>query len=98
MLELLCGLLIYLLLSLSIAHMWSHADIFTSCRNKIAKIPYIRRPLICPECFSFWAGLGVSFLFNPLSSIIYSIISNIFCGLITHLVADALYKNDILKG
>jgi hypothetical protein len=98
MLEVFLGILIYLLMSLSIAHMWSHANIFTYARNKVAKIPYIRRPLICPECFSFWAGLGVSFIFNPLASVLYVGISNIMCGLITHLIADALYKKEILRG
>ena len=98
MISILCGILVYLLISISIAHMWSHADIFTALRNKVSRIPYIRRPLICPECFSFWVGLGVSFLLNPLVTITYIGISNILCGLITHLVADALYKSEILRG
>jgi len=92
------NILIFLLMSLSVAYMWSHANIFSPIRNYIVKIPYIRQPLLCPECFSFWAGFGVSFFFNPLSSITYFIVSNLFCGLITHLVAATLYKHDILKG
>lgn len=94
----LINIIIFLLLAISIAHMWSHANIFTSSRNFVARIPYIRRPLICPECFSFWAGLGVSFLYNPLSSILIVGVSHIFCGLVTHLVADLLYKKGILGG
>jgi hypothetical protein len=94
----LINVILFLLLALSIAHMWSHASIFTTARNRVALIPYIRRPLICPECFSFWAGLGVSFIFNPLQSILYVGVSNIFCGLITHLIADVLYKKSILEG
>ena len=90
------SLLIYLIISISIAHMWSHADIFISLRNKVAKIPYIRRPLICPECFSFWVGLGVSFFFNPFSTIFCFLVSNIVCGLVTHLIADTLYKKGIV--
>lgn len=98
MISILGGILIFLLLSLSVAHMWSHAEIFTPLRNKVALIPYIRRPLICPECFSFWAGLMVSFIFNPLSTVIYIGVSNVFCGLITHLIADILYKKSIIEG
>lgn len=99
MLELFFGILIYLMMSIGVAHMWSHANIFTYLRNRVARVPYIRRPLICPECFSFWAGLGISFLFNPLNTIItYFLVSNILCALIAHLFADALYKHEILRG
>ena len=98
MIEIFFGLLIFLFLSLSVSHMWSHAEIFSRLRSKAARIPYIRRPLICPECFSFWAGLLISLSFNPLTSILYIGLSNIFCGLITYLVADALYKKEILRG
>lgn len=92
------SLFLFLLMSLSIAYMWSHADVFSPMRNFIVKVPFIRRPLLCPECFSFWAGLGVSFIINPLAGITYHIVSNIFCGLIVHLIAATLYKHDILKG
>jgi hypothetical protein len=92
------NIIVFLFLSLSVAYMWSHADIFSTTRKFIIKVPYIRRPLLCPECFSFWAGFGVSFLYNPLASITFAIVSNIFCGLITHLAAATLYKHDILKG
>ncbi len=89
-------LLVYLLISISISHMWSHADIFITLRNKVAKIPYIRRPLICPECFSFWVGFGVSFLYNPLATLTYVFVSNVLCGLVTYLFADTLYKKGIV--
>ena len=73
--------------------MWSFSDIFKPIRNFISKIAYIRRPLICPECSSFWIGLSSSFLYNPIILDINIIgVSNIICGLITHLVACFLYK------
>ena len=92
------NLIIFLLMSISAAYMWSHADIFSFFRNKIARIPYIRKPLLCPDCFSFWAGFGVSFLFNPLVGLTYAFVTNLFCGLITYLIASTLYKHEILKG
>ena len=58
--------LTYLILSLSLAFMWNFAEIFIPIRNIIAKIPYVRKPLLCPECSSFWIGLFFSFLYNPL--------------------------------
>lgn len=87
------NLIYFLFISLSFSYMWSFSDIFKSVRNFISKIPYIRRPLICPECSSFWTGLLCSFLYNPIMLDIKIIgISNIICGLITHLVACFLYK------
>ena len=95
---LLLDTLYYLLLSLSVAYMYSFSDIFNIVRNKIALIPYIRVPMSCPECSSFWFGLGVSFLYNPIQfDISVPYLSNIFCGLVTHLVAALLYRNEILK-
>lgn len=73
--------------------MWSFAEIFRPVRNFVAKIPYVRRPLLCPECSSFWIGLGVSFLFNPiLLDWHFPLVSNICAGLVTHLFASLLYK------
>jgi len=83
----------YLCLSLSVSYMYSFSDIFKHIRNKISFIPYIKRPLSCPECASFWFGLLVSFLYNPIVlDYNFLIITNIFCGLITHLFASFLYK------
>ena len=84
------NLIIYLILSLSISFIWSFTEIFTPIRNFVAKIPYVRKPLLCPECCSFWVGLLISFLYNPLSHSI--IFSNIFLGAATHLFACFLYK------
>lgn len=77
--------LTYLILSSSLAFMWNFAEIFIPFRNIIAKIPYIRKPLLCPECSSFWIGLFFSFFYNPL---IYQLgyLSYIMCGSITHLL------------
>ena len=73
--------------------MWSFSEIFQPIRNIVSKIPYIRKPLICPECSSFWVGLATSFIYNPII-LDYSFIGleNIICGLITHLVACIIYK------
>lgn len=83
---------IYIILSLSVSFMWSFSEIFSPVRNFVARIPYIRKPLICPECSSFWIGFFVSFLYNPLFSEL-GILSYIFCGLAVHLFAAFLYKN-----
>lgn len=86
-------LLYYLCISLSFSYMWSFADIFIPVRNFVAKIPYVRRPLLCPECSSFWVGLFVSFLYNPIVlDLNLFILTNICGGLVTHLFACILYK------
>ncbi|MEY4370982.1 MAG: hypothetical protein RIQ48_698 [Pseudomonadota bacterium] len=84
-------IIIYLLLSLSLSFIWSFADIFLPIRNLIAKIPYIRRPILCPECCSFWIGFVISFLYNPLFNDL-GYLSFIFLGLINHLIACFIYK------
>ena len=83
---------------MSVSYMYSFSDIFLPVRNLIARIPYIRRPLLCPECSSFWFGLGVSFLYNPLIvDVNIPYLTNIFGGLATHIIACWLYRNEILK-
>jgi hypothetical protein len=83
--------LTYLILSLSLSFMWSFSEIFAPIRNFIAKIPYIRKPFLCPQCSSFWFGIITSLLYNPLFTL-FGYASNIFCGLSAHLVACFLYK------
>jgi hypothetical protein len=86
-------LMYYLCISISFAYMWSFTEIFIPVRNFVAKIPYVRRPLLCPECSSFWIGLFVSFIYNPIildMNILF--LTNICCGLVTHLFACILYK------
>jgi hypothetical protein len=85
------NLLTYLIFSLSISFIWSFTEIFMPVRNFVAKIPYIRRPLLCPECCSFWVGLLVAFIFNPFLNQI-GFISYILLGASTHLFACFLYK------
>jgi uncharacterized protein YacL len=86
------NVLYFVCLSMSFSVMWSFSEIFRPVRNIISRIPYIRRALICPECSSFWIGLLVSFLYNPIIldfNIIF--VNNVICGLITHLFAFFLY-------
>ena len=90
------NLLYFICLSLSVSYMYSFSDIFLYVRNFISKIPYVRRPFLCPECASFWFGLMVSFLYNPIFlDLKITLLSNVFCGLITHLFACFLYKKQI---
>ena len=85
-------------MSLGVAYMYSFSEIFLPVRNFIARIPYVRRPLLCPECSSFWFGLGVSFLYNPIVlDVTLPYVANVMCGLVTHLFACALYKKQILE-
>lgn len=80
-------------MSISVSYMYSFSAIFKPLRNYISYIPYIRRPLSCPECSSFWFGLMISFLYNPIALDIQCLLlTNIFCGLVTHLFASFLYK------
>ena len=90
------NLLYFVCISLSFSYMWSFSNILKPIRNIIAKIPYINKPLICPECCSFWVGVLVSFLYNPIIINYNIIIPNIICGLVTHLFASFLYKSKYL--
>ncbi len=74
--------IIYLICCLGVSYAWSDTDASTPFRNMVARIPYIRKPLLCHECASFWISLFVSLFFNPLNDHGF-IISNIilaFCG------------------
>jgi len=84
-------LLTYVILGLSVSFMWSFSEIFSPVRNLVARIPYIRRPLICPECSSFWMGILVSLFYNPLF-LLLGFYSYPFCGLVVHLFACYFYK------
>ena len=91
-------ILCFVILSLSVSYMYSFSEIFLSVRNSIARIPYVRGPLLCPECSSFWFGLGMSFLYNPIIlDVTIPYATNLMCGLVTHLFACALYKKQILE-
>jgi len=75
--------------------MFSFSKIFERIRIIVSSIPIIRKPFLCPECSSFWFGIITSFLFNPIK-LDYNIflLTNIFCGLVTHLFACFLYKKE----
>jgi hypothetical protein len=83
--------LYFVLLSLSLTAMWSFSEIFTIPRHLISRIPYIRRPLSCPECSSFWFGLMLSFIYNPICfDHPIPFLANIFCGLVSYLFSHFL--------
>jgi len=86
-------LLYFVILSLSVSYMWSYASIFAPVRKLIAKIPYVRVPMLCPDCSSFWIGILISLLYNPIIlSANILLLTNVFCGLVTHFFASFLYK------
>lgn len=77
---------------MSFSYMWSFSEFFRPFRNFLSKIPYIKKPLLCPECFSFWVGVLVSFLYNPIVIYYNILLPNIICGLVTHMFACLIYK------
>lgn len=80
--------LIYLIICLGVSYGWSDTEAAVPFRNFIAKIPYIRKPLLCHECSSFWISLGISFLINPISETTFPLVSNFlsaFCGFFINL-------------
>ena len=88
------NVLYFLLISLSVSYMWSFSEIFGHIRSIMSKIPYIRKPFLCPVCSAFWFGLGCSFLYNPITlNNDYMFASNLIAGLITHLTAVVFYKH-----
>ena len=102
MFEVLLGVIVFLLISIGISHLWSHSDIFSYFRNLIALNfhPFFAKLFLCPECVSFWIGILVSFCFNPIAGvIIYKVhyLSHIFCGVITYLFTSPLYKKSVLE-
>lgn len=94
----LLNLLYFVILSLSVSYMWSYSKIMTPLREVAAKLPVINKPLLCPVCASFWFGLLVSFLYNPvILDLTVPVITNLFCGLVTHFFACFLYKENNSK-
>ena len=80
---------IYLVASLGLCYAWSDTEASRPIRNFIARIPYIRKPLLCHECSSFWISLLLSIFINPLEDLCQPIVSNIcsaFCGFFINLV------------
>lgn len=68
---------VYLFSCLALAYAWSDTEASRPFRNFIARVPYIRKPLLCHECSSFWISLGLSLFLNPLELYLPNIISNI---------------------
>ena len=81
--------IIYLFVSLSLSYAWSDTEASKPLRNLVARIPYIRKPLLCHECVSFWISLILSFFLNPLADLTIPIVSNIlsgFCGFFINMI------------
>ena len=76
MIEIFC----FLLICLGVTYAWTDTEVSVPFRNFIARIPYVRRPLLCHECSSFWFSLLVSVFFNPLEFYTLPFVSNIFCA------------------
>lgn len=75
--------IIYLVCSLGLCYAWSDTEASVPFRNFVARIPYLRKVLLCHECSSFWISLALSFFFNPLAEYTGNMSSNIlsaFCG------------------
>jgi len=90
-------LFVFLLISISCSHLWSHSVIMGYIRRKIVYIPLIRKPLLCPECSSFWVAFGITFIFNPLIDLIcIPFLSNVFVSVISYTISGILYKKQIL--
>jgi hypothetical protein len=80
--------IIYLFSSLGLCYAWSDTEASRPLRNIVARIPYIRDPLLCHECSSFWISLLLSFYINPLDSYNIGFSSNVlsaFCGFFINL-------------
>ena len=88
---------IYIILSLALSYAWSDTEASRPFRNFIAKIPYINKPLLCHECSSFWISLGLSFFINPICTLTYPILSNIFSAFCGFLVNMFFVRNEVIK-
>jgi len=67
---------LFLLCCLGVSYAWSDTKATAPLRNFVAKVPYIRKPLLCHECSSFWISLIISCFFNPISTNVQPIASN----------------------
>lgn len=81
--------IIYLLSSLALSYAWSDTEVSKPLRNLVARVPYIRKPLLCHECVSFWISLALSWFLNPLEDMTTPIVSNLlsaFCGFFINMI------------
>jgi len=91
-------LFVFVLISTSITDIWTSSYVFSGIRNWVSRLRF-SKVLICPECFAFWVGFGLSFVFDPLVSypgIGHYYLSHVFCGTIAFLVARILYNKGVL--
>lgn len=72
--------IVYLFVCLGVTYSWSDTEVAIPFRNMVARIPYIRRPLLCHECSSFWFSLLISFFINPLELNCEKYFSNVLCA------------------
>ena len=82
------SLISYLMVCLGVCYAWSDTEVSVPLRNRIAKIPYLHKPLLCHECSSFWISLAITFVLNPLSDYSPLYVSNVlsaFCGFFINL-------------
>ena len=78
----------FILISLSVSHVWNFSDFFIGFRKFFAKIKPIRKLITCPVCNSFWIGLLVSLLYNPLiGQTTVPFVSHLFLGLLSYFFA-----------
>jgi hypothetical protein len=90
-------IIIYLLISLGLCYAWSDTEASRPLRNMIARIPYIRRPLLCHECSSFWIGLGLSYFINPIGEYCNHPISYIFSAFCSFFINLVFVRNKYIS-
>ena len=81
--------IIYLFCCLAISYAWSDTEASKPLRNLVARLPYVRKPLLCHECVSFWISLALSCFLNPLAGYTSPIVSNLlsaFCGFFINMI------------
>ena len=79
----------YLTVCLGATYAWSDTEVAVPFRNFVARIPYVRRPLLCHECSSFWISLLASFFFSPFGDLSVPFSGNVlaaFCGFFANLL------------
>jgi hypothetical protein len=88
----------FIIITLSISHIWSFSEVFLPFRKIVSKIPYIKKPLLCPECCSFWVGFLFSFLYNPIIlNYNFYYITNVIAGICVYFFAHYIFKQKTNK-
>ena len=80
--------IIFLIASLGVCYAWNDTEASRPFRNFVARIPYIRKPMLCHECSSFWISLILTLFINPLEDLTFPVCGNIisaFCGFFVNL-------------